>query len=79
MDWNCSDNTYLENLYWVAIVAIKCVIATLAHGLRSTHLQIKFLEALIRCNFSADLPGTMILCMLMVYRDQVILVEMTNF
>ncbi|XP_076176182.1 spatacsin isoform X3 [Ptiloglossa arizonensis] len=56
MDWNCSDNTYLENLYWVAIVAIKCVIATLAHGLRSTHLQIKFLEALIRCNFSADLP-----------------------
>ncbi|XP_076620109.1 spatacsin isoform X1 [Colletes latitarsis] len=56
MDWDCSDNTYMENLYWVAIVAIKCIIATLAYGLRSTHSQIKFLETLITCNFYEDFP-----------------------
>ncbi|XP_053975278.1 spatacsin isoform X1 [Hylaeus volcanicus] len=56
MDWDCSDNTYLENLYWVAIVAVKCIIATLAYCLNSTHLQIKFLEILMKCNFYADLP-----------------------
>ncbi|CAL7936629.1 unnamed protein product [Xylocopa violacea] len=56
MDWNCSDTTYLNNLYWIAIVAVKCVIATLAYNLRSTHLQIKFLELLVRCNFYANFP-----------------------
>ncbi|XP_031835040.1 spatacsin isoform X2 [Nomia melanderi] len=54
IDWNCSDDSYLNNLYWVTIVAVKCIIATLAYGLRSTYLQIKFLETLIKCNFSAD-------------------------
>ncbi|KOC59819.1 Spatacsin [Habropoda laboriosa] len=34
MDWNCSDNMYLNNVYWVATVTIKCVIATLAYNLR---------------------------------------------
>ncbi|KAK1131494.1 hypothetical protein K0M31_017777 [Melipona bicolor] len=56
MDWNSSDITYLNNLYWIAIVVIKCVIATLAHALRSTHLQIKFLEILIKCNFYTNFP-----------------------
>ncbi|CAK9804301.1 SPG11 [Anthophora quadrimaculata] len=56
MDWNCSDNMYLNNVYWVVIVAIKCVMATLAYNLRSTHLQIKFLKLLTRCNFSANFP-----------------------
>ncbi|XP_017759699.1 PREDICTED: spatacsin [Eufriesea mexicana] len=56
MDWNCSDSTYLNNLYWIAVVAVKCIIATLTHGLRSTHLQIKFLEILITCNFHMNFP-----------------------
>nr|XP_034171053.1 spatacsin isoform X2 [Osmia lignaria] len=56
MDWDCSDTTYLNNLHWVASVAINCVITTLAYGLRSTHLQTKFLKILIKCNFYADLP-----------------------
>ncbi|XP_050480517.1 spatacsin isoform X1 [Bombus huntii] len=56
IDWNCSDTTYLNNLYWIAIVTIKCLIATLAYGLRSTHLQIKFLEILIKCNFYKNFP-----------------------
>lgn len=57
MDWNCSDITYLNNLYWIATVTIKCVIATLAYGLKSSHLQIKFLEILIKCNFHKNFPG----------------------
>lgn len=56
MNWDSSDSTYLNNSYWVAIVAVKCLVATLAHGLRSTHLQIKFLETLIRCNLHTDFP-----------------------
>ncbi|KAK9299148.1 hypothetical protein QLX08_007765 [Tetragonisca angustula] len=55
-DWNSSDTTYLNNLYWIAIVVIKCVIATLAHALKSTHLQIKFLEILIKCDFYTNFP-----------------------
>ncbi|XP_076236055.1 spatacsin isoform X2 [Calliopsis andreniformis] len=56
MDWDSSDITYLNNSYWVALVAIKCIIATLSYNLRSTHLQIKFLEILVRCNFHMDMP-----------------------
>lgn len=56
MDWNCSDITYLNNLYWIATVTIKCVIATLAYRLKSSHLQIKFLEILIKCNFHKNFP-----------------------
>ncbi|XP_078044398.1 LOW QUALITY PROTEIN: spatacsin [Augochlora pura] len=54
IDWNCSDGSYLNNLYWVITVAVKCILATLACGLRSTHLQIKFLETLIKCDFYTD-------------------------
>nr|XP_012135131.1 PREDICTED: spatacsin isoform X2 [Megachile rotundata] len=56
MDWDCSDTTYLSNLHWVASVAINCVVTVLAYGLRSTHLQIKFLEILIKSNFYAEFP-----------------------
>ncbi|PBC28068.1 Spatacsin [Apis cerana cerana] len=56
MDWNCSDITYLNNLYWIATVTIKCIIATLAYRLKSSHLQIKFLEILIKCNFHKNFP-----------------------
>lgn len=65
MDWDSSDNTYLNNSHWIALVAVKCIITTLAYNLRSTHLQIKFLEILVRCNFHTDLPGTLVfLCYL---------------
>lgn len=59
MDWDSVHFTYLKNLYWVAVVAIQCIVTTLAYGFRSTPLRIKFLEVLIKCNFSADLPGKM--------------------
>ncbi|XP_076375987.1 spatacsin isoform X2 [Megalopta genalis] len=54
IDWDCSDGSYLNNLYWVITVAVKCILATLACGLRSTHLQIEFLKTLIKCDFYAD-------------------------
>ncbi|XP_039304859.1 spatacsin isoform X2 [Solenopsis invicta] len=57
MDWDSVHFTYLKNLYWVAVVAIQCIVTTLAYGFRSTPLRIKFLEVLIKCNFSADLPA----------------------
>lgn len=82
MDWNSSDTTYLNNLYWIAIVVIKCVIATLAHALRSTHLQIKFLEILIKCNFYTNFPGIVIsyyLINFMNTRQQIISLFITVF
>ncbi|XP_071562080.1 spatacsin isoform X1 [Temnothorax nylanderi] len=57
MDWDSVHFTYLKNLYWVAVVAIQCIVTALGYGFRSTPLRVKFLEALIKCNFSADLPG----------------------
>ncbi|KZC04326.1 PREDICTED: spatacsin [Dufourea novaeangliae] len=59
LDWDCSDGSYLNNLYWFTIVAIKCVIAILACGFKSTHLQIKFLETLVKCNFYADFQANL--------------------
>lgn len=67
MDWNCSDITYLNNLYWIATVIIKCVIATLAYRLKSSHLQIKFLEILIKCNFHKNFPGTVMNYLIIFY------------
>jgi len=49
----------MKNLYWVAIIAVRCIITALGYSFRSTLLRVKFLEALIKCNFSADLPGKM--------------------
>lgn len=57
MDWTSADLTYLKNLYWVAVVATKCIVAALSYGFQSTPLRVKLLETLIKCNFSADLPG----------------------
>ncbi|XP_076280997.1 spatacsin [Lasioglossum baleicum] len=54
IDWNCSDGSYLNNLDWVTMVAVKCILATLVYSLRSTHLQIEFLNTLIKCDFHAD-------------------------
>ncbi|EZA52114.1 Spatacsin [Ooceraea biroi] len=56
VDWDSVNFTYLKNLYWVALVATRCIITALGYGFQSTPLRIKFLEALIKCNFSADLP-----------------------
>ncbi|KAG7198542.1 hypothetical protein KM043_005909 [Ampulex compressa] len=56
MDWECSDTTYLENLYWITATVVRCVVMTLAYNLRSTHVQIKFLEVLQKCNFGMNFP-----------------------
>ncbi|GAB1864875.1 Spatacsin [Camponotus japonicus] len=56
MDWDSVHFTYLKNLYWVAFVATRCIVTALGYGFQSTPLRIKFLEALIKCDFSADLP-----------------------
>ncbi|XP_011880163.1 PREDICTED: spatacsin isoform X2 [Vollenhovia emeryi] len=56
MDWDSVHFTYLKNLYWVAVVAIQCIVTALGYGFQSTPLRVKFLEVLIKCNFSADLP-----------------------
>ncbi|XP_036147229.1 spatacsin isoform X2 [Monomorium pharaonis] len=57
MDWDSVNFTYMKNLYWIAVVAIQCIVTALGYGFRSTPLRVKFLEALIKCNFSADLPA----------------------
>ncbi|XP_072747233.1 spatacsin [Anoplolepis gracilipes] len=57
MDWDSAHFTYLKNLYWVAVVATRCIVTALGYGFQSTPLRIKFLEALIKCDFSADLPA----------------------
>lgn len=62
MDWDSIHFTYLKNLYWVAIVAIQCIVTALGYGFQSTPLRVKFLEVLIKCNFSTDLPGKMSIC-----------------
>lgn len=59
MDWDSVHFTYLKNLYWVAVVATQCIVTALSYSFQSTFLRVKFLEALIKCNFSADLPGKM--------------------
>ncbi|CAL1689224.1 unnamed protein product [Lasius platythorax] len=56
MDWDSAHFTYLKNLYWVADVATRCIVTALGYDFQSTPLRIKFLEALIKCNFSVDLP-----------------------
>ncbi|XP_014476874.1 PREDICTED: spatacsin [Dinoponera quadriceps] len=56
MDWSSVDLTYFKNLYWVAIVATKCIVTALGYGFQSTPLRVKLLETLIKCNFSTDLP-----------------------
>ncbi|XP_020295554.1 spatacsin isoform X2 [Pseudomyrmex gracilis] len=56
MDWDSVHFTYLKNLYWVAVVATRCIVTALGYGFQSTSLRVKFLEALIKCNFFADLP-----------------------
>ncbi|XP_011684393.1 PREDICTED: spatacsin [Wasmannia auropunctata] len=56
MDWDSVHFTYLKNLYWVAVVAIRCIVTALGYGFQSTALRMKFLEVLIKNNFSADLP-----------------------
>ncbi|KAL6259083.1 hypothetical protein P5V15_009005 [Pogonomyrmex californicus] len=56
MDWDSIHFTYLKNLYWVAVVTTQCIVTALGYSFQSTPLRVKFLEALIKCNFSADLP-----------------------
>ncbi|KAL6426524.1 hypothetical protein ACFW04_009151 [Cataglyphis niger] len=58
MDWDSAHFTYLKNLYWIAVVAMRCIVTALGYGFQSTPLRIKFLETLIKCDFSADLPVT---------------------
>ncbi|XP_018364335.1 PREDICTED: spatacsin isoform X1 [Trachymyrmex cornetzi] len=58
VDWDSVHFTYLKNLYWVAVVATQCIVTALSYGFQSTFLRVKFLETLIKCNFSADLPVT---------------------
>lgn len=57
MDWESIDLTYINNLYWITVVTTRCIVTALGYSFQSTPLRIKFLETLIKCNFSADLPG----------------------
>lgn len=65
MDWDSVHFTYLKNLYWVAVVATRCIVTALGYSFQSTSLRVKFLEALIKCNFSADLPGKKIMSLIL--------------
>lgn len=60
IDWDCDDATYLENLYWIQTVVVKCIIVTLGKTLRSTHTQVEFLEILVKVEFQEKLIGNFI-------------------
>ncbi|KAK0162920.1 hypothetical protein PV327_006649 [Microctonus hyperodae] len=52
IDWQDTDTTYLSNEYWIAIIAIECILTVLGTCLDSTHLQIKFLNILMEHDFN---------------------------
>ncbi|KAK2583208.1 hypothetical protein KPH14_009228 [Odynerus spinipes] len=56
VNWECVDDTYLKNLYWIATLTIKCIITALAYSFPSTQLQIHFLSSLLKCKFHDELP-----------------------
>ncbi|XP_024937810.1 spatacsin isoform X2 [Cephus cinctus] len=56
INWDSPDVTYLENAYWIATVAVKCILAVLNNCFRSSRCCIEFLDLLIKCDFSTDLP-----------------------
>ncbi|XP_043283377.1 spatacsin [Venturia canescens] len=55
IDWESVETDYLNNSYWIVTVAIESAMTVLGKCLLSTHLQIKFLEILVDCNFNEDL------------------------
>lgn len=57
INWECTDATYLENVYWIQTVVVKCIIVALGSALRSTHAQIELLAALIKSEFHKKLIG----------------------
>ncbi|XP_015111289.1 spatacsin isoform X2 [Diachasma alloeum] len=54
IDWNDSDTTYLNNEYWIATVCIECIASSLNSNFLSTHLQQKFLNLIVDCNFNEE-------------------------
>ncbi|KAL0117009.1 hypothetical protein PUN28_010108 [Cardiocondyla obscurior] len=56
VDEDSVDFACLNNLYWVADLATQCIVTALGYGFQSTFLRVKFLEVLINCNFSENLP-----------------------
>ena len=56
IDWE-TDETYLDNAYWIETVVIKCLITALAKCFQSKCLQIKFLETLNSCDLYKYLTG----------------------
>lgn len=56
IDWE-TDETYLDNIYWIETVVVKCLITALGKCFHSRCLQIKFLEILTSCEFSKNLTG----------------------
>ncbi|XP_058809210.1 spatacsin [Phymastichus coffea] len=55
INWECSDATYLENVYWIQTVVVKCIIVVLGNALNSTSARIKLLEVLIKSDFHKKL------------------------
>ncbi|XP_011500198.1 PREDICTED: spatacsin [Ceratosolen solmsi marchali] len=55
INWECSDGTYLENIFWIQTIVVKCIIVTLGQALQSTLLQLEFLNILIKLEFRKKL------------------------
>lgn len=56
MNWK-TDESYLDNIYWIETVVVKCLITALGKCFQSKCLQIKFLEILTSCDFFKNLTG----------------------
>lgn len=54
MNWK-TDESYLDNIYWIETVVVKCLITALGKCFQSKCLQIKFLEILTSCDFFKNL------------------------
>lgn len=52
IDWDDTDRTYLNNEYWIATVAVECILTALGTCLNSILLQTKFLRILVENNFN---------------------------
>lgn len=57
IDWESTETDYLHNSYWISTVAVECTMTVLGMCFRSTHLQMKFLDVLVKCNINEDLHG----------------------
>jgi hypothetical protein len=61
INWDCTDGMYLENIYWIQTVVVKCIIVTLGQALQSTRVQLEFLDTLIKSEFHKKLIGKLYL------------------